>query len=369
MAWIESHQSLQRHPKVIRLKTRLEIPKTQAIGLLHCLWWWAMDYAPSGDLSAFTPLEISEAAEWTGDPEAFLRALKVCSLVDKDNRIHDWMEYAGRLILRRENDCRRKKGLRETGKKVADGQPDQAAEMSTGSPQEVRKMSAGSPQEVRKVSAGSPQEVRRKSAGSLTDICVPNPTLPNPTQPVDVDLLKSISVPGEATAAAVGGGEGDEKGGNNGSDGKDTTANASGATPTLEEVLAAATVSAIPPEVCRAFWDSREREGWKNRSGFLMNTREWAADLRCFWTRWQANEAEKKARASRPPTATMSPALARMNLESQRKALLSLIETHPANPDSASSVSDPTQAQCADYREKKKRVRQITEQLAAGVCV
>jgi len=39
------------------------------------LWWWAMDYAPSGDLSDFTAEDIALAAGWEGDSDAFVSAL------------------------------------------------------------------------------------------------------------------------------------------------------------------------------------------------------------------------------------------------------------------------------------------------------
>lgn len=51
MAWLRSHQELARHPKVKRLSRQLNISLPQAIGHLHLLWWWCMDYAQDGDLT------------------------------------------------------------------------------------------------------------------------------------------------------------------------------------------------------------------------------------------------------------------------------------------------------------------------------
>ena len=135
MAWIESHQALGRHPKVARLAARVRACRPQVIGHLHYLWWWALDFAPSGDLSAFSSEEIAAGSEWNGDADLWLAALKECRWIDDDSCLHDWDEYAGRLIKERERDKERKR--------------------------------------VQRMSAGCPPDGGR-TAG------VPNPTQPNP---------------------------------------------------------------------------------------------------------------------------------------------------------------------------------------------
>lgn len=106
MAWIESHQEIAAHPKTRKLAQTLRIPKAQAIGHLHCLWWWALDYAVDGDLSRYDTADIALGAEWDGDPDVFVDAL-----VDAGSRgssgfldvgddgyvIHDWDEHTGML--------------------------------------------------------------------------------------------------------------------------------------------------------------------------------------------------------------------------------------------------------------------------------
>lgn len=145
MAWIESHQTLGRHPKLMRLAGQLRIHRAQALGHLQYLWWWALDYAPTGDVSALAPAEISAASEWQGEPSLFQKSLVECGWLDGDGKIHDWMEYAGRLVEERRRDAERKR-------------------MS------------------RSMSAGHPADGGRTAT-------VPNPTLPNPTQhnPKDKD--------------------------------------------------------------------------------------------------------------------------------------------------------------------------------------
>ena len=46
MAWIESHQTLGTHRKLLALCQALHIEDTRAVGMLHYLWWWALDNAP-----------------------------------------------------------------------------------------------------------------------------------------------------------------------------------------------------------------------------------------------------------------------------------------------------------------------------------
>lgn len=106
MAWLETHQSLGQHPKLFRLAEELKINSAQAIGHLLYMWWWALDYAPNGDLSKFSAAEISCAARWPGDGSAFSAAIKKCLWIDLNGNIHDWIDYAGHYLLGRERQKR-----------------------------------------------------------------------------------------------------------------------------------------------------------------------------------------------------------------------------------------------------------------------
>jgi len=113
MAWIESHQELWRHPKLKKLSRMLNISKQEAVGYLHVLWWWALDYAQDGNLiPPNTAEDIAEAVEWTGKPETFISALIESGFLDQNEygiSIHDWLDYIGKLIARRERDRARKR--------------------------------------------------------------------------------------------------------------------------------------------------------------------------------------------------------------------------------------------------------------------
>ena len=115
MAWIELHQGIHRHRKIMAMARLLDIPRMSAVGHMTSLWLWSLDNAPDGILGNFTATEISLAAEWDGDPGLFLRSLREAGWIDGENAmIHDWHTYAGKLIERRQNDAKRKRDIRKT---------------------------------------------------------------------------------------------------------------------------------------------------------------------------------------------------------------------------------------------------------------
>jgi hypothetical protein len=112
MAWIESHQSLRSHPKLFHLSNLLGKDQILMVGHLHYFWWWCVDYAPTGDLSRFSSLQIAKGAEWTGDHEKFVQALKEAGFLDATPEgfsVHDWLDFCGELVKQR---CRRLKEKR-----------------------------------------------------------------------------------------------------------------------------------------------------------------------------------------------------------------------------------------------------------------
>jgi hypothetical protein len=104
MAWIESHQTLAHHPKTLRLASVLKCSVPAAIGHVHLLWYWAMDYAHDGQIDGSMRDQVARACEWRGKPEAFWMGLLQSGFVEATERgvaIHDWMDYAGRLLGKR----------------------------------------------------------------------------------------------------------------------------------------------------------------------------------------------------------------------------------------------------------------------------
>jgi hypothetical protein len=130
MAWIESHQELGAHPKTLKLARKLGNTKVQAVGHLQYLWWWATDYAQDGDLSRYESLDIAIAGEWEGDADTFVDGLVRAGFLEQCDEllsIHDWDEYAGRLIERRAKNAQRMREARAAQNPTQDDECDERA--------------------------------------------------------------------------------------------------------------------------------------------------------------------------------------------------------------------------------------------------
>jgi hypothetical protein len=116
MAYIESHQELGRHPKTRKAARLLGVSRPAIVGHLQYLWWWALDYAQDGDITDYENDELAEASLWDGDPAVFIAALLDAGFLDESDghrRIHDWWDYAGRLIEQRRANARRQQEWRD----------------------------------------------------------------------------------------------------------------------------------------------------------------------------------------------------------------------------------------------------------------
>jgi len=112
MAWIESHDNLKDHPKTRRAARLLGVSVPTVIGHMHLLWHWCLSYAEDGDLSGYDAADIAEAVMWDGDPDQLIEALINCGpagkagFLERDAQgrllVHDWHDYAGKLIEKRE---------------------------------------------------------------------------------------------------------------------------------------------------------------------------------------------------------------------------------------------------------------------------
>lgn len=115
MAFIETHQSLRDHRKILTMATELDMPEAHVAG--HCvfLWLWSIDNAEDGILPASERM-IERAAGWYGTPGQLVAAMVNASMLDRMEdgslRIHDWMDYAGRLIEKRHENAARMREAR-----------------------------------------------------------------------------------------------------------------------------------------------------------------------------------------------------------------------------------------------------------------
>ncbi len=117
------------------------------------LWLWCLDNTPDGDVSKLTSDEMALGAEWNGDPDLLLHALIESGFVDRDEEsavLHDWYEYAGKLIERRRADRDRKRRQRG-GTSGGTSAPVQAEAAHVPSEQAKLPIEVGSTQETQKM--------------------------------------------------------------------------------------------------------------------------------------------------------------------------------------------------------------------------
>ena len=120
MAWIQVHQTLKDHRKVYAAADALDIEPAHALVLIVSFWLWALDNAPSGSLDGISNRMIARAAQWNGNADEFVEALKSAELLDETSdgelELHDWQEYAGNLIEKREAEKQRSRKRRAAAK-------------------------------------------------------------------------------------------------------------------------------------------------------------------------------------------------------------------------------------------------------------
>jgi hypothetical protein len=134
-----------------------------------------MDFAQDGDLTNYTSDDIADAAEWSDNSVDFASALVTVGFIDEvdgTRHIHDWWEYAGRLIEKRVQNRERMKRTR-AAKSAAQSKDDRECVTDCSSTCNERATH------------------NRTRAGAT----VPNLTVPNPTITVPI-----LSASGENAA-------------------------------------------------------------------------------------------------------------------------------------------------------------------------
>lgn len=192
MAWLQIHQTLKDHRKVFDAADELDIPPVHMMGLLVSFWLWALDNAPSGELKGITPRMIARAAQWDKEADRFTEVLIKAGFLDvthDDNEliIHDWQEYAGRLIDQRkaEKERSRKRRQAEVTQTTAEksrekGFPDVTHD-SGGSTQqaEVMQITDNCKKLGVQTTAGQPPVDRRQSRVEKSRVYINTPPTPS----------------------------------------------------------------------------------------------------------------------------------------------------------------------------------------------
>ena len=118
MSWISVYDTLTHHQKLINLAETLGVHQKQVLGHLVALWLWAYGHVPDGNLtrSRVNSVVLALAAGWDDDPEVFVAELLYHGFLDQDEHgdivIHDWADYAGKFLKRKEKNKQRMKQKR-----------------------------------------------------------------------------------------------------------------------------------------------------------------------------------------------------------------------------------------------------------------
>jgi|GEM_PF-4551861 len=123
MAWIPSDVNMGRHPKTRRFARELGVSVPAAMGHLHLFWHWCMEFASNGYVTQHDVTDIADAALWGCNADDFMNALIECKFIDKSGnelKVHDWDEYGGRYLEKKNTNAERQAKYRER-KKVKQG--------------------------------------------------------------------------------------------------------------------------------------------------------------------------------------------------------------------------------------------------------
>jgi hypothetical protein len=92
MAWIKSDVELENHPKVIELMMLTGWDKYHTIGRLHCLWYWCLKYAESGDLSKYNRNTLGLALGYPENSNIIEHLISARFIDIEPLRVHGWTE-------------------------------------------------------------------------------------------------------------------------------------------------------------------------------------------------------------------------------------------------------------------------------------
>ncbi len=163
--WIRVCDTLPSHRKTYVLADELGIKPYGAVGIVVGLWCWASTQAIDGCLQGFPPAAIARATGWSGKPAKLVQALILGGFLETrrgELYIHDWDEYAGKLLDRKSREAERKRRERSQKNALGDSQEDeQSAGRPADSPQDVTRTEA---ETYSGQSAESPKDVTRTEA-------------------------------------------------------------------------------------------------------------------------------------------------------------------------------------------------------------
>lgn len=162
VAWIQVHQQLKDHRKLLAAADELEIEPAHMLGVLISFWLWALDNAPSGSLAGISNRMIARAAQWSDSPDLLVDAMANAGLLDKGPdgslTIHDWYEYTGKLIDQREAEKMRSRRRRAAAAETANDQQTTAGQSTKDHKKTESRVNQSIPDHIR-LKQSTPTEV------------------------------------------------------------------------------------------------------------------------------------------------------------------------------------------------------------------
>ena len=150
MAWLPINQDLPSHRKTLLVAGAIGISPAVVVGHLVVLWLWAVDNAEDGILTN-DPGLFNLVTGWKGEGNLFNAAIEA-GFFDRDGDkvvIHNWADYAGKLIRQREVHRNRMRNAR--------------------APHVQRTLSARAPHVQRTLSARAPTTVEKSTEEKNTE--------------------------------------------------------------------------------------------------------------------------------------------------------------------------------------------------------
>ncbi len=104
MPWLEAHQALYGHPKLMILSVAMTTidqrwnDEEYVVGKLLKFWFWCQNYAENGDLRKHNDATLGGAVGLNGEgAKRFVTAMVEACWLDREPyfRVHDWWDYIG----------------------------------------------------------------------------------------------------------------------------------------------------------------------------------------------------------------------------------------------------------------------------------
>ena len=108
--WNKIDDNILGHRKTTILARALRIDEYAAVGVLVCLWNWALRYAPDGDITDYPIGDIAKAIKYPKQAGRLLSALLEAGFLDLEQErfvLHDWEDYGGKWYQQTEANRRR----------------------------------------------------------------------------------------------------------------------------------------------------------------------------------------------------------------------------------------------------------------------